>query len=90
MPLPLCAEQHWALFLATASPCPLLQSPAKLKRKRDEQKENMPNKSSKKTIAAPADPGKPHKKEAEMPDSARVQGLMEIGVIRLPVKVSTC
>ena len=70
---------------------PLLQSPAKLKRKRDEQKENMPSNSGKKTVAAPtADLGKPHKKEAEMPDPARVQDLMEIGVIRLPVKVSIC
>ena len=73
----------------TASPCPLLQSPAKLKRKRDE-KENMPSKSGKTTMAAPGDPGKPHKKEAEMPDPARVQGLMELGVIRLPAEVSSC
>ena len=77
-------------LLAIASPCPLLQSPAKLKRKRDEEKENMPSKSGKKTTAVPDDPGKPHKNEAEMPDPARVQGLMEIGVIRLSVEVSTC
>ena len=75
-----------------SSPCPLLQSPAKLKRKRelgsDEKKEKTAGKSSKKTKAAPVDPGKPHKREAEMPDPARVQGLMEIGTIRLAVKVS--
>ena len=50
----------------------------------------MPSKSGKKSMAAPVDSGKPHKKEAEMPDPARVHGLMEIGVIRLSVEVSTC
>ena len=81
-------------FLATASTCPLLQPPVKLKRKRelgrDEDKEKTPGKSGKKAKAALVDPGKPHKREAEMPDPARVPGLMEIGVIRLSVKVSTC
>ena len=72
------------------SPCPLLQSHAQLKRKRDEENQKTHSKSGKKPKAAPVDPGKPHKKEAEMPDPARVQGLMEIGVIRLSVKVSTC
>ena len=65
-----------------------------LKRKRglgsDEKNGKTPGKHGKKTKAAPVDPGKPHKREAEMPDPARVQGLMEIGTIRLPVKVSAC
>eukprot|EP00891_Asterochloris_glomerata_P009589 jgi/Astpho2/9589/Aster-x1590 len=66
------------------------QPPVKLKRKRelgrDEDKEKTPGKSGKKAKAALVDPGKPHKREAEMPDPARVPGLMEIGVIRLSVK----
>ena len=63
---------------------------AKTKRKRDEKKEKTPGKGGKKTKPAPVDTGKPHKREAEMPDPASVQGLMELGVIRLSVKVSTC